>query len=85
MIDASDITIVSTDVLIEELKSRHPQGAIIALQHPEHECRSSGKDWRISFKGEKLITLKLANIALWMHQQDLMQGSQGEDYEDITP
>ncbi len=82
MIDEDNIALVSTDVLIEELKNRHPDGAIIAVQHPEHERRSSGNDWRICFKGDKLITLKLANIATWMHQEEFM--GKGEEHEDIT-
>lgn len=74
MIDENDIAIISTDVLIQELKNRHPEGAIIALQHPKHEIRSSGNDWRVSFKGDKRVTLKLANIALWIHQEEIMKG-----------
>jgi hypothetical protein len=74
MIDEETIALVSTDELIKELKSRHPNGAIIALQNPPHEARSSKKDWRISFIGEKTTTLKLANIAVWMHQQEFMGG-----------
>lgn len=74
MIDENNIALVETDVLIAELKARHPQGAIIALHHPPHEIRSSGKDWRIAFVGEKAITLKLAQIAVWMHMEEFMKG-----------
>lgn len=72
MIDENDISIIDTDTLIEELKNRHPDGCIIALQHPAHEIRSSGNDWRICFKGCHLQTLKLANIALWIHKDEFM-------------
>lgn len=74
MIDEETIALVTTDELIKELKDRHPDGVIIALQHPPHEVRSSKKDWRISFVGEKTTTLKLATIAMWMHQQEFMGG-----------
>lgn len=75
MIDENDIAIVSTDVLIQELKNRHPDGVIIALQHPKHEVRSSKNDWRICFAGTTVITLKLANIAVWMHKDQFMKGA----------
>lgn len=72
MMDEEDIALVSTDVLIEELKNRHPDGCIVALHHPPHEIRSSGTDWRVCFKGCQLKTLKLANMALWMHKDEFM-------------
>jgi hypothetical protein len=83
MIDENDIAIASTDVLIQALKDRHPEGCIIAIQHPQHEIRSSGNDWRICFKGDKLVTLKLASLAVWMHQQEFMKGMEGDQHEDI--
>jgi hypothetical protein len=72
MIDENDIAIIGTDVLIKELQTRHPDGSIIALQHPPHEIRSSGADWRVCFKGCQLKTLKLATIAVWMHKDEFM-------------
>lgn len=75
MINAEDIALITTDELIQELKNRHPDGAIIALQHPKHEIRSSKKDWRICFAGTTVITLKLANIAVWMHRDQFMKGA----------
>lgn len=74
MLDEDAIALVETDVLIEELKTRHPLGCIIAIQHSPHEIRSSGNDWRICFAGDKLITLKLANIATYMHMTEFMEG-----------
>lgn len=81
MIDEDAIALITTDDLIKALKDRHPQGAIIALQNPPHEVRSSKSDWRISFIGDKAITLKLATIAMWMHQQEFMKGMTNEDIE----
>ncbi len=72
--NAEDIALVTTDELIQELKTRHPDGCIVALQHPKHEVRSSGKDWRICFAGSQLYTLKLAQIAVWMHKDEFMKG-----------
>lgn len=83
MLSENDIAFISTDVLIQALKDRHPHGCIIALQHPPHEIRSSGNDWRISFKGDKLVTLKLANLSVWMHRHEFMKGMEGDQHEDI--
>ncbi len=67
-----NIQLVTTEELIGELKRRCPDGLIVAMQFPEHEIRSSGYDWRMSFNGRIDVTLKLANIALWKHQQEIM-------------
>jgi hypothetical protein len=75
MFDENDIALAPTDMLINELKARHPEGCIIALQHSKHEVRSSKKDWRICFVGSQLITLKLAQIAVWMHKDEFLKGS----------
>ena len=66
-----DIQFVTTDDLIIELKRRHPDGIIVAMQNPPHEVNSCGHDWRITYKGKIETTLKLANIAVWMHQRDI--------------
>jgi hypothetical protein len=75
MIDEDSIAIISTAVLIEELKTRHPLGCIVALHNSPHEARSCKKDWRISFSGCLLNTLKLATIAVWMHKDEFMKGT----------
>jgi hypothetical protein len=67
-----DIQLHPTDELIEELKRRHPDGAVIVLQHPKHEIRSSGTEWRLCFSGNVHVTLKLASIAMWHHQNKIM-------------
>jgi hypothetical protein len=69
-----DIKIHTTDELIAELKRRHPDGALIAVQNPPHEIRSSGTGWRMGFAGDPHVTLKLANVCLWHHQQQFMNG-----------
>ncbi len=66
------ISLHTTDELIEELKTRHPDGTVIAVQNPEHEIRSSGHEWRMSFGGNLHVTLKLANIIMWHHQTKIM-------------
>lgn len=67
------IELYTTDELITEIKKRHPDGSIIAVQNPEHEIRSSGNDWRMSYAGNIHVTLKLANVILWRHQTVIMQ------------
>ncbi len=67
-----DIALHTTDELIDELKKRHPEGAVIGLQNPLHEIRSTGNDWRMSFKGDIHVTLKLANVIMWHHQTEIM-------------
>ena len=67
-----DISLHTTDELIEELKKRHPEGAVIAVHNPPYEARSSGNDWRMSFIGNINVTLKLANIIMWYHQAKIM-------------
>ncbi len=67
-----DISLHTTDELIDELKKRHPDGCVIAVQNPVHEARSSGNDWRMNFIGDINITLKLANIIMWHHQKQIM-------------
>ncbi len=78
MIDKDSMMELTTDDLVGELKRRHPDGCIVSLQFPEHEVRSTGLGWRITFCGNTNNTLKLANIALWMHQAAIM-GTQGPD------
>jgi hypothetical protein len=72
MINKEDMMELTTDDLINELKRRNPDGCMIAVQLPEHEQRSTGNSWRVSFGGNAHITLKLANICVWMHQKTLM-------------
>ncbi len=72
------LIMTTTDTLVAELKRRHPDGCIVSLQFPEHEARSTGQGWRITFCGNTHNTLKLANIGLWMHQQAIM-GQVGPD------
>ncbi len=67
-----DISLHTTDELIDELKKRHPDGTIIAMHNPPHEARSSGNDWRMSFIGNIHVTLKLANVIMWHHQTEIM-------------
>ena len=78
MIDKDSMMELTTDDLVQELKRRHPDGCIVALQFPQHEARSSGQGWRITFIGNTHNTLKLANISVWMHQQAIM-GNVGPD------
>jgi hypothetical protein len=78
-----DIELHTTDELIDELKRRHPDGAVMAFQNPNHEIRSTGNDWRMSFIGNIHVTLKLANVCLWYHQNQIMKSvrnPQGGEY-----
>lgn len=75
-----DIKLHTTDELIDELKRRHPDGAIIVVQNPEHEVRSSGNDWRMAFAGNIHVTLKLASVAMWHHQAEIMKVVRGGEY-----
>ncbi len=68
-----EIALVTTDELIDELKRRHPDGVIVAMQYPEHEVQDSGNEWRISFGGSIDTTLKLSNLCLWQHQMEYLQ------------
>ena len=77
-----DIELHTTDELIAELKRRHPEGALIALQNPEHEIRSSGNDWRMAFSGNIHVTLKLASVAMWHHQTEFMKAANPRREED---
>ncbi len=67
-----DISLHTTDELFNEIKRRHPDGAVIAVQNPAHEIRSSRNDWRMSYFGNIHVTLKLANIIMWHHQAQLL-------------
>jgi hypothetical protein len=72
----------TTETLITEIKKRHPDGCIIAMQFPEHEVRSCGQGWRIVFSGNINNTLKLANVSVWMHQAAIMNQSVPEPPEE---
>ena len=78
-----DISLHTTDELIEEIKKRHPDGAIIGVQNPPHEIRSTGNDWRMSFKGNFHVTLKLANVIMWHHQAEIMGSMRNITREDF--
>ncbi len=81
MIDTEEIKLLTTDQLIDELKRRHPDGVIVAMQFPKHEARSLGHDWRVFFSGNSDVTLKLANVAIYQQQQILMEGSGDKPFE----
>ncbi len=74
-----DITLHTTDELMDEVKRRHPDGALICVQNPPHEIRSSGSDWRMTYIGNIHVTLKLANIIMWHHQAMIMGAMKKED------
>lgn len=77
-----DITLHTTDELIGEIKRRHPEGTIVAVQNEPHEIRSSGNDWRVSMIGNLHVTLKLANVCLWHHQTRIMGAIKNEESEE---
>lgn len=78
----TDIALLTTDELIDELRRRHPDGVIVAYQLPSHEVRDQNIDWVCKSKGDVNILNKLANAALH-DAYDLTRPEDIEEERDI--
>ena len=72
----TEVQIIPTGELVEELRRRFPDGCIVAMFMPEHEQRDVGYDHRIHTTGDRAV--ELANYVLW----DLQDAYKAEGDDD---
>jgi hypothetical protein len=72
----------TTDEIVDELTRRYSTGLIVAINKLPEKKASTAVDWSLYCRGKVETTLKLANIALWEHQKEIIGDSEPISMED---